>query len=99
MLMDVILLDAKLVRSSHGCRPRDQADWPILISKQADLAITDTPLISTDVYGVLRSHVLDDALGQVLKRTDQVSKEFPQPQDCLALGFLILNPAPLRSSW
>ena len=58
MLMDVIPLDATLVKGSHGCRPNDQADWPLLISKQADLA-TDTPLNSTDVYGVLRSYVLD----------------------------------------
>ena len=40
--------------------------------------------------------VLVDAPGQVLKRTDQVSKEFPQPQDCLAFGFLILKPGPVE---
>ena len=39
--------------------------------------------------------------GQIVKnsRFDQVSNELPQPQDCLALGFLILNPAPFKSSW
>ena len=57
MLMDVIPLDATIVKGSHGCRPSDQADWPLLISKQAGLA-TDTPLKSTDVYSVLRSHIL-----------------------------------------
>lgn len=30
MLMDVIPLDASLVRGSHGVRPADRADWPIL---------------------------------------------------------------------
>ena len=30
MLMDVIPLDASLVRGSHGCRPGDPADWPVL---------------------------------------------------------------------
>jgi hypothetical protein len=30
MLMDVIPLDAGLVRGSHGVRPVDRADWPIL---------------------------------------------------------------------
>jgi len=55
MLMDVIPLDASLVRGSHGCRPSDPADWPILISKSAQLA-ADT-IKSTDVYSVLRSHI------------------------------------------
>lgn len=30
MLMDVIPLEAALVRGSHGVRPVDQADWPVL---------------------------------------------------------------------
>jgi predicted AlkP superfamily pyrophosphatase or phosphodiesterase len=32
MLMDVIPLDARLVRGSHGCRPADRADWPVLLT-------------------------------------------------------------------
>ena len=55
MLMDVIPLNASLVRGSHGCRPSDPADWPILISKSAQLA-ADT-IKSTDVYSVLRSQM------------------------------------------
>jgi hypothetical protein len=31
MLMDVIPLDANLVRGSHGRVPEDAADWPVLI--------------------------------------------------------------------
>ena len=57
MLMDVIPLDASLVKGSHGCRPSDQADWPILISKSAQIA-GDKTLDSTDVYDVLCSHIL-----------------------------------------
>ena len=55
--MDVIPLVASLVKGSHGCRPSDQADWPILISKSAALG-TDKALDSTEVCGVLRSHIL-----------------------------------------
>lgn len=33
MLMDVVPLDAELVRGSHGRIPEDQDDWPILIAK------------------------------------------------------------------
>ena len=57
MLMDVVPLDASLVKGSHGCRPSDRADWPVLISKSTQLA-ADKTLDSTAVYGVLRSHVL-----------------------------------------
>ena len=31
MLMDVIPLDATLVKGSHGRIPEDRADWPVLI--------------------------------------------------------------------
>ncbi|MBL9204067.1 MAG: hypothetical protein JNN01_03235, partial [Opitutaceae bacterium] len=31
MLMDVISLDASLVRGSHGACPADSRDWPVLI--------------------------------------------------------------------
>jgi predicted AlkP superfamily pyrophosphatase or phosphodiesterase len=48
MLMDVIPLDASLVKGSHGTRPRDRADWPVLISPRP--LETDT-LGSTDVFG------------------------------------------------
>ena len=33
MLMDVIPLDAKLVKGSHGRVPEDAADWPVLIGE------------------------------------------------------------------
>ncbi len=55
MLMDVIPLDATLVKGSHGCRPASREDWPILISPNA-LPVAE--IGSTDVYGVLRSAVL-----------------------------------------
>jgi predicted AlkP superfamily pyrophosphatase or phosphodiesterase len=54
MLMDVVPLDATLVKGSHGCRPRDKSDWPVLISGG------DVPpaLESPDVYHVIRRAVL-----------------------------------------
>jgi predicted AlkP superfamily pyrophosphatase or phosphodiesterase len=44
MLMDVIPLDATLVKGSHGIRPRDKSDWPVVISGthlQSELRATD----------------------------------------------------------
>lgn len=57
MLMDVISLDATLVKGSHGCQPRDPSDYPVLISQQPELL--RNPLIdATDVYHVLKRHLL-----------------------------------------
>ncbi|MBX3732397.1 MAG: alkaline phosphatase family protein [Verrucomicrobiae bacterium] len=55
MLMDVIPLDATLVRGSHGARPANPDDWPIVIGPGP---LPSPVLSSTDIYGVLRSAVL-----------------------------------------
>ena len=53
MLMDVIPLDATLVKGSHGRKPVDKKDWPVLIS-QKNLSATE--IESTDVYQILLRH-------------------------------------------
>jgi len=55
MLMDVIPLDATLVKGSHGCRPRSQKDWPVLISTPD---LVPAQVESTDIYHVIRRAVL-----------------------------------------
>lgn len=57
MLMDVIPLDAALVKGSHGCRPSSPADYPLLISERPDLLSTGQ-IDSLDVYHALKRHVL-----------------------------------------
>jgi predicted AlkP superfamily pyrophosphatase or phosphodiesterase len=59
MLMDVIPLDASLVKGSHGGRPANPAEWPVLISDTAAL-LPAAPLDSTDVYHVIKRHVLTE---------------------------------------
>ncbi len=56
MLMDVIPLDASLVKGSHGCRPRSQTEWPVLIAGPD--VLVPPRLESTDVYHVIRRAVL-----------------------------------------
>jgi predicted AlkP superfamily pyrophosphatase or phosphodiesterase len=56
MLMDVIPLDARLVKGSHGCRPRSKQDWPVLLAS-ADVLVPPQ-LESTDIYHVIRRAVL-----------------------------------------
>jgi predicted AlkP superfamily pyrophosphatase or phosphodiesterase len=56
MLMDVIPLDANLVKGSHGRRPADKKDWPILISQKNFGA---PEIESTDIFQILRRHFDD----------------------------------------
>jgi hypothetical protein len=57
MLMDVIPLDATLVKGSHGRRPQRIEDFPVLISPRPELL--GNPVIeATDVYHVLKRHVM-----------------------------------------
>ncbi|MCX8089584.1 MAG: alkaline phosphatase family protein [Verrucomicrobiae bacterium] len=58
MLMDVIPLDASLVKGSHGRRPLDPRDWPVLICERGDWAGPPT-LEATEVFDTLVRWVLD----------------------------------------
>ena len=57
MLMDVIPLDATLVKGSHGRRPADKKDWPVFITEKPEL-LGAKEIESTDVFQILRRHVL-----------------------------------------
>jgi predicted AlkP superfamily pyrophosphatase or phosphodiesterase len=52
MKMDLIPLDASLVRGSHGRVPEDREDWPVLIGASA-AAEESAPLTATAVHGEL----------------------------------------------
>lgn len=55
-LMDVIPLDASLVKGSHGRLPEDTNDWPVYIGPLGESE--NEALKSTDVYGKLMGCVL-----------------------------------------
>ena len=56
MLMDVIPLDATLVKGSHGRRPAGKKDWPVMITGQREL-LGANQIESTDVFQILRDSV------------------------------------------
>ena len=56
MLMDVVPLNAALVKGSHGCRPQNRADWPVLITRK-DNGLHSENLLSTDIYDVITDSV------------------------------------------
>ncbi|MEO0415694.1 MAG: nucleotide pyrophosphatase/phosphodiesterase family protein, partial [Verrucomicrobiota bacterium] len=53
-LMDVIPLDADLVKGSHGCVPKSTDDFPLIIGELPQLAGRDQ-VKATDVFGLLKS--------------------------------------------
>jgi predicted AlkP superfamily pyrophosphatase or phosphodiesterase len=57
MLMDVIPLDATLVKGSHGRVPSDPADYPVVISSRPEL-LPGGRINATDVYHLIKRHVL-----------------------------------------
>ena len=57
MLMDVIPLDATLVKGSHGRIPENEKDFPIFITNRNEL-LQSALLQSTDVYHLIKRHVL-----------------------------------------
>ncbi len=56
MLMDVIPLDATLVKGSHGRRPADKKDWPVFITSQPEF-LSAKEVESTDVFQILIKHL------------------------------------------
>ncbi len=52
MLMDVIPLDATLVKGSHGRRPADKIDWPVFITSQPEI-LGAKQIESTEVFQIL----------------------------------------------
>jgi len=55
MLMDLIPLDASLVKGSHGVTPSDQREWPILITRTS-AHTGDVPVPSTDIHHNIIDH-------------------------------------------
>lgn len=56
-LMDVIPLDATLVKGSHGLHPADPRDWPVVIGGP-QAPVPAGPMEAADVYHVIRRQVL-----------------------------------------
>ncbi len=55
MLMDVVSLDATLVKGSHGRRPADKKDWPVFITQTPEF-LSAQQIESTDVFQILLRH-------------------------------------------
>ncbi len=58
-LMDVIPLDASLVRGSHGCIPPSPTEGPLLITKQPHL-LDSSSIKAIDVCQLILKHLLEN---------------------------------------
>lgn len=56
-VMNIIPIDANLIKGSHGRIPEDTDDYPILISNSG-LETKDTVIEATDVYKIIENQVL-----------------------------------------
>ena len=55
-LMDIIPLDASLIRGSHGIVPEDMDDWPLIA---ANNLVSDKTLNATDIYSVILDQLIN----------------------------------------
>lgn len=58
-VMNIIPIDANLIKGSHGRIPEDTQDYPILISNAA-MGHNETVIKATDVYQVIKDQVLNE---------------------------------------
>ena len=58
-LMDVIPLDATLVKGSHGRTSEDTLDHPILVTQQSTL-VKEAVVEPTDIYNLILEHIFRD---------------------------------------
>lgn len=55
-VMNIIPLDATLVKGSHGRIPEDKADFPLFITDNLDISFNDE-IEATDVFTIIENHV------------------------------------------
>jgi hypothetical protein len=55
-LLDLIPLDASLVKGSHGRVVEDPADGPVFVTRRKEL-LTSAAVRSVDVYGLIMNHL------------------------------------------
>jgi predicted AlkP superfamily pyrophosphatase or phosphodiesterase len=74
-LMDVIPLDATLVKGSHGHIPQSTQDWPLLITQSPAFLPTEKlsagTLSSTDVFQVLLNHLHATPIAQTITQAQR----------------------------
>ncbi|MEH6406332.1 MAG: alkaline phosphatase family protein, partial [Leeuwenhoekiella sp.] len=58
-VLNIIPLDAKLIKGSHGRKPEHIDDYPICISNKKN-SLTKSPLEAIEVFDIIKNHVLNN---------------------------------------
>lgn len=61
-LMDLIPLDASLVKGSHGTLPLRREQGPLLVTRQAHLLPETSTVAATELHDLILAHLSDEAL-------------------------------------
>jgi len=73
-LLDVIPLDASLVRGSHGRITESRDDGPLLVSRRKEL-IPQEPIDARDVFSLILSHIFQGRAERIAERAPAASGE------------------------
>ncbi|TRZ42969.1 alkaline phosphatase family protein [Robertkochia solimangrovi] len=65
VLMDVIPLDAKLVKGSHGRIPESKLDYPVLVSNVKDGAAGES-VSGVEVYDIIKQHITNSKIHETI---------------------------------
>ena len=57
-VLDIIPIDASLIKGSHGRLPESEEDYPVFISNNSDIDLKKQ-LVATDIYHLLQEHVIE----------------------------------------
>ncbi len=58
-VLNIIPLNAALIKGSHGIVPEDKDDYPIFITNKKDIGLAQN-MQATEVYSLLKKHVIDN---------------------------------------
>ena len=59
-VMNVIPLDATLIKGSHGCVPESDQDYPLFLTNQTSIMDLPDNIDATQVYELIKNHVLNN---------------------------------------
>ncbi|MEB3278715.1 MAG: nucleotide pyrophosphatase/phosphodiesterase family protein [Lyngbya sp.] len=73
-LLDVIPLDANLVKGSHGCIPPNVCDYPVLITQQAEIP-EEKPLLPTQITQLILKQIFGEQAENFTEQQELVNNK------------------------
>jgi hypothetical protein len=74
-LMDVIPLDASLVKGSHGCIPPNACDYPVFITQKAENS-EEKSLLSTQITQLILEQIFGKQAETIIEKQGMLNQQF-----------------------